>query len=512
VSGDNQPIETEIKLHFLPEARPLLGRHPAFGSPQASEADEREEVTTYFDTPELALSRLGISLRVRRIGLRYVQTVKIMGNDHGAAKSRGEWEWAIANDAPDFVRLAETPVSSVLRPADRAALQPVFTTRIYRTIRQLRLEAGTLAEIALDEGSIIAGRASEPISELELELKAGRLGPLYRLALDLAVALPLTIEVASKAERGCRLLTGGTPRASKPPDVSVSVDASAAEAFGRIVASVVGHMLANVPAAQLADAEGVHQLRVAIRRIRAALVLFKPLLHPETTRRYNAELRRIGQVFGEARDWDVFVLETLPAAATDVPVPGWLDLERETAEAKRIAAHCVVQDELRSTAFTRLILSIAGWIEDGVHSPAVLGNGEMGQAIVDIAPALLDNMAHKVAKRGYALDDASPEELHAFRKSVKKLRYAVEFLSALYPPNEVKAYVDACKELQELLGKINDAAMTPMLAARLSEGEHADLAPAIGSLAAWSGKRGKMAWHRLPKVWHAVRRTEQFWS
>jgi triphosphatase len=246
--------------------------------------------------------------------------------------------------------------------------------------------------------------------------------------------------------------------------------------------------------------------------MRAALVLFNPRLHPETNRLFNTELRRIGQVFGEARDWDVFVLETLPAATSDVPVPGWLDLMREAAEKKRSAAHRAVRDELLGTAFTRLVLGIAGWVEDGVHSPAVLGDDDMGQAIGDIAPALLDRMARKVAKRGHAPDDASREDLHALRKSAKKLRYAVEFLSALYPRKAVKTYVDACKKLQELLGRINDAAMTPILAARLSEGEHADLAPAIGTLAEWSDQRGKKALQRLPKAWRSFRNAKRFWS
>jgi CHAD domain-containing protein len=161
-------------------------------------------------------------------------------------------------------------------------------------------------------------------------------------------------------------------------------------------------------------------------------------------------------LFGEARDWDVFALETSPAAATDVPVPGWLDLLRETTETKRAAAHRAVQDELRGTTFTRLVLGLAGWVEDGAESPAVLGDDDMGQAIADIAPALLDEIVRKVAKRGRALDDAAREDLHALRKSATKLRYAVEFLSALYPRKEVKTYVDA-KNCRSFLAR----SMTP---------------------------------------------------
>jgi CHAD domain-containing protein len=270
-------------------------------------------------------------------------------------------------------------------------------------------------------------------------------------------------------------------------------------------------MLANVEVARLADAEGIHQLRVAIRRARAALVLFRPRLHAATVQGFDAELQRIGRVFGEARDWDVFVLEILAAASADAPVPGWLDLVSEAAEAKRAAAHRSVRDELSGTAFTRLVLGMAGWIEDGLHTPALLGDAAMEQPIADLAPALMDRAARKVAKRGRALEDASAEDLHALRRSTKKLRYGAEFLSGLYPRKRVKAHVHAGKELQSLLGNINDAAMTRVFAARLSE-EHADLAPAIGTLADWSDKRAKKALQRLPKAWDAFCEAKQFWE
>jgi hypothetical protein len=161
--------------------------------------------------------------------------VKTMRKDPGGAKSRGEWEWPITSNKSDISRFAETPVGSALTATDLAALQPIFTITVCRTTRQVQLEDGTLAEVVFDQGEILADSAREPISELEMELKAGSLGPLYRLALDLAMAAPLTIEPASKAERGFRLHTGERPHASKASAVSVSADTSAAQAFQQIV-------------------------------------------------------------------------------------------------------------------------------------------------------------------------------------------------------------------------------------------------------------------------------------
>ena len=88
------------------------------------------------------LSRRGISLRVRRIGSTFVQTVKTMRKDPGGAKSRGEWEWPITSNKSDIWRLAETPVDAALTAEDLAAL----------------------AEVVLDQGEILADSAREPIT------------------------------------------------------------------------------------------------------------------------------------------------------------------------------------------------------------------------------------------------------------------------------------------------------------------------------------------------------------
>ena len=97
------------------------------------------------------------------------------------------------------------------------------------------------------------------------------------------------------------------------------------------MSSALRHLIANVGPAKRGDAEGVHQIRVAVRRLRAALALFEPHLHPATLSGLNDELRRFGSIFGQARDWDVFVLETLPAAAEDIRGPARLDQLRVAA-------------------------------------------------------------------------------------------------------------------------------------------------------------------------------------
>ena len=507
---NDHAVETEIKLRLSPKARAALEQHPAFNRPRASAPHIQQEVTTYFDTPDRALSSKGVTLRVRRSGQDRKQTVKAASGDGRQPLQRGEWEWPVERDTPDLCRLAEIPIAADVRTINAAALRPVFTTEIQRTARLLRPDDRTTVEVVFDEGRIITDGASAPVSEMELELKTGDAHALYRLALELLASAPLALEVASKAERGFRLHTGEPPRASKAADVNIDSNASSAETFKHVVGSVLVHMLANMGAAEQADAEGVHQMRVAVRRLRAALALFKPQLHPVTVGRFNDELRRVGDIFGKARDWDVFVLETLPAAEKDAPEPACLGPLREAAETKRVAAHRGVCAELDTPVFARLVLGIAGWIADGANDAPLGGDAALNAPIAGVAAQLLGRMWRKVAKRGRHMDHASREQLHALRKAIKKLRYSVEFLAWLYPHKQVKAYLRLCKDLQELLGTVNDAAVTPALSGQL-RGAGEELAPAICMLTDWATTRGEKARRHVSKPWHELRSADPFW-
>jgi triphosphatase len=120
-------------------------------------------------------------------------------------------------------------------------------------------------------------------------------------------------------------------------------------------------------------------------------------------------------------------------------------------------------------------------------------------------------MLRKVAKRGRHMDEASREQLHALRKAIKKLRYSAEFLSGLYHRKRVAAYLDRCEELQELLGTVNDAAVTPALSERLRESGD-DLVAATDALVEWATTRGEKARHRASKPWHEFHSAAPFWS
>lgn len=506
---DTPAREFELKL-AVPEASvPTLLHHPRFGGPSAESPPPRHQVTTYFDTPDHALACSGMTLRVRNTEGRRVQNVKA-DRGNAAAADRAEWEWAIDQDWPDLSLLVQTGLADRLPP--RAELAPVLTTDISRTTLDIALEDGTLVEAAFDEGAIIAGAAREPVRELELELRHGDPAAVYQLALELHAAAPLTLEHESKAARGYRLGNGVMPRARKARHVELAPRTTGADAFAQILGSGLDHLLANRAAALAGNAEGLHQMRVAIRRLRAALRLFRPLLEATATARFEAELRRIGQVLGEARDWDVFCQQILPETLDDDVAEGWRHLLQQPAEARRSAAYRHVAQEVEGRAFTGLAIGLAAWAEQGRRNPRLLGDAALGRSITDIAPSLLDRLAHKVARRGRHIAQQSDPQRHALRKSLKKLRYGIDYLAALYPHKAVKPYLHACKKLQQVLGDSNDAVTATGLAQRLAEGPRPDLAPALGALASELERRRAQALADLPKRWRKFRAAPHFWA
>lgn len=361
----------------------------------------------------------------------------------------------------------------------------------------------------LDSGSIVAGDQKQPVHELELELRHGALGALYGLALSLHAATPLSIEAEGKAARGYRLMERSAPTTKEAASIELKSDVAAGDGFRPIVGEILSHLLSNKSAALAGDAEGVHQIRVAITRLRSALRLFAPLLEPHAAVAFQSKLQRMGQIIGAARDWDVFCLEALPKALGEIEELGWNRLLRESADARRRAADAASAREVGGAAFTALVLGVSAWIESREERTDMLGDKGLKQSLSKISADLLDRMADKVDKRGRGVGpETSAEKLHPLRKSLKKLRYSLEFLSSLYPRKATKRYLRPLKNLQKSLGIINDAAVALRLADELAQ-ERVELTIAVAAIARTDPSRD--ARQRLAKEWAAYRRQERFW-
>jgi inorganic triphosphatase YgiF len=488
-----RPMELEIKFHLPEGIEAKIAAHPTLRACETQ--PPRQEVTTYFDTPDHRLARAGASLRVRRAGGQCVQTLKLRGGDNPFR--RGEWEWPVPDERPDPRYLAETPLAPAV--PDTAELAPLFTAEVTRSIRTLQ-QNGIVVDVTTDLGSIRAGDAQEPIREMELELKEGTPLALFRLAEALQVDIPLVLGTEAKSERGWRLLTGQPRKVEKQEDIELPPNATAAEGFRRITGTALASLLANQPAAAAGTIDGVHQVRVAIRRLRACLALFRPHLDEEQEERFTDAMRRLGRILGEARDWDVFCAETLPELTSRGLAEPLLARLLAGAEAERAAAHARLAEEFTRPAMTRLVLGLAAWAEDPAALSGMPDGGVMTEPLVELVPELEERLARRVMRRGRRIRHRSDEELHELRKAMKKLRYGVEFLASLHRRKRAGAYLHRCKVLQEQLGALNDAAMAVTLAEQLSRRDKA-LEPATQALRNWAAKRRADALDHLPKAW-----------
>ncbi len=308
-------METELKLLLAPQDLRRLRRDPRIKALQQGRAATRRVHSVYYDTPERALLRAGLALRLRSDGGRWLQTLKTEGQAAAGLHLREEWEWPLPGEALDFGLLATTPEAKVFRaPRLRAALAPAFATEFTRTSLRLGFADGSLAELCLDSGEIRSGRRASKISEAEIELLAGSPVRLFELALELAERVPLRLGHASKAERGYALARGLPARPVKAAPPALDPQGSVAAAFSAIVHGCIAQLQANESGFLAGkDPEYLHQLRVALRRLRAGFSLFKTAIPQPAFAPFMDRLREQNKALGEARDWDVFVHEMLRA-------------------------------------------------------------------------------------------------------------------------------------------------------------------------------------------------------
>src|SRR5262249_37397063 len=174
-------------------------------------------------------------------------------------------------------------------------------------------------ELSIDRGKVQAGGQCSPLCEVELELKRGQSAELFRLARGLAEQVPVQLAVKSKAERGYALVTGEKPQPIKAAPVALTPDSSRQAAFQAIAQACLNQLVRRTPAMKEGDAEGLHQLRVALRRLRAAISLFADMLVDPQTQVMKTEFKWITGELGPARELDVFIKQVVNPVAHSKP-------------------------------------------------------------------------------------------------------------------------------------------------------------------------------------------------
>lgn len=504
--------EIELKLRVQPADVPPLR---AALTRLAGGVRARHGMLTslYFDTPQLGLLQAGVALRVRRVGRRWVQTLKGGGVVHGGLHVREEQEGPVARPLPDVRRLGSVPGVSWTDVAPQ--LVQVFGTEFRRSVWNLSYQGGAI-EAALDRGIVHCGERREDILELELELKAGPPAVLHALALELAAIVPLAPDPVSKAERGYRLYQGLPLAPVKAAAAVLEKSLTVEQAFVAIVRACLDQLQRNqYGVVAQNDPEFIHQMRVALRRLRSALSLFSAAVPRESWQPWAAELRWLAGALGAARDWDVLAEELLPLLIAQMQprqplhyLPGRVKAERRKSRRKARAA-------VRSPRYGLLVLAMERWL--GAREWTAAASAEqralLDAAIQPLAKTLLDRRHEQLRRRGRHLNRLSDEKRHQVRVTAKKLRYAAEFFATLYSRKAARPYLAALVALQDVLGALNDDATALRHAARLCEAARDPrCAGEAGMLAGWAAARMGQQLQTLGKTWKGFRRQRPFWD
>lgn len=504
------PPASELELKLLVDADRLadFNNAPVIATNARGKGTRKHLKSAYYDTPERTLWRNRLSLRVRQSGARFLQTVKAeVGDD---PLRRGEWEARVPSLAPDIALAMPFIPEKVRAELEDQALETVFLADIRRHQRVVELPSGTV-EVVFDQGSLQSGDRSQPVSEIELELKRGSPSAIYELALRLLEHGPAKPSIRSKAARGFDLAADTAPAARRPRKLRLEPSIPLDDAFAAILRSCFGHLLEAMPAAEDGrDPEGVHQFRVALRRLRSALSLMRSAGSLSRLESLRSEARWLAQTLSPARDWDVFRKATLPTIAESCPSIAGFDALEEVAEQRRSAAYRKVRLTLADRRCARFVVELGGWIEArGWRSDvAPEGLGRLAEPAINFAQRILAAHHAKVLKRGRRFKSQAPEQRHSLRLAVKKLRYATDFLLPMYEQRKsARRYARKLADLQEELGCYNDIATTASLLAGLDDGN-----AAAAAITGWQAHAMVGAETRLRSAWGDFTKMKGPWA
>lgn len=470
--------EIELKLALpVAEQRRLL-RHPVLK--QGRLLSRQEIINIYFDTPDRLLLKKGVALRLRRQGGQWLQTVKARGDAGAGLSTRPEWESAYNGrfdfsgvDVPSLRRFLQSPACS-------ERLLPCFETNFHRSTWRFEPRPGQAVLLMLDRGTTQSGGRQAVISEVELELAGATVADLFDLAQALAQRLPLLPALRSKAEQGYRL---ALDQADVPVKAEISLllpNQTPTGALRVIARDCLEHWLRNQPGALHGDdPEFIHQMRVALRRLQAALHLFSPFA-PQA-RQLRPLLKPVTTALGEVRDLDVLLADLVqpvvaakPGNAVLAALVAHLQGRRQAAREKAVAL-------MVSPAQSQLMLAVLRLVHED-------GDGGGDTSLLPFTKLGLARLRQQVNRHAARTTPADGASFHRLRIAIKRLRYSLEFFSPLLKPKAHRKLLKFLAKHQEKLGALNDLTTMEKSLAAVSVAD-ASLIPAVKQVRRWHRRR-----------------------
>ena len=448
---------------------------------------QQQLVSIYYDTNRLALRKQQVTLRLRRSGNAWMQMVKRQNLSHGGLTRRPAWDSPYLNHF-DFTSVDDHRLRDELQTmAGRGLLSALFETNLRRSVWRIEPAPGVAIMVKLDRGWLASNGRRSVISELELELISGGIDALYDLADQLGARISLTPETVSKAEHGYRLFLNTQSKPVKAGPVVIDDDATPLTAFRQIALDCLGHMHANHPGAVATpDPEYIHQMRVATRRLRAAMRMFAPVMPDEFAATLTPLLRELMSTLGRARDLDVLMADIIAPVAAALPdEPRIADLSGVITD-RLYHARAEAVTALKRPQYGQLLRLAAALL----HRPPFIGprHGLADElSLQDFAHRRLKRLLKKVQELASLARIEDPPTLHELRIGIKRLRYAIEFFGPMLHGHSATALVNRLAGLQERLGHLNDLASAGTLL-MVCAGNHPSLREAVTLIGGWHGQ------------------------
>jgi len=437
--------ELELKLLVSADFQLPPLANGSGGVTTAVEREPQQLSSIYFDSPDLRLLRRGITLR-HRVGDDQgpLWTLKLPADQDRSLRSELDYP-GNGQEPPSEAREL---LFGVLNGATLSPVAEIKTRRRRWTL--IGSDGADLAELVDDRVSVLDGNEiRDSFREIEVEahqIDRRRLKEIAETIRD-AGASP---DQRSKASRALEALRGAHTPGIAPR--GVSPDEPAGNAVFPALARALDRLLAFDPYARLGEVEGVHQLRVAGRRLRSVLRTFAPLLDEERVTQAHECLRWFGQVLGDVRDLDV-LRESVNSTAGDLS-PALTDVESALEE-----RHSSARQRLTEALSSERYAAMVQLLTDLTTDPALLARP--GSRSEDELPALARRMWRKMHKFAAELAPESPEtDFHRARILAKRARYAAETVCEFLGSKlnkRIRVFAEHAEALQNVLGEHQDA-------------------------------------------------------
>ena len=512
-------VETELKLRIDAAERERLRASPWWRGLRDEHLSELH--STYFDTDNLQLRKLGVSLRTRNKDDVIQQTMKLSGANGGSFR-RKEWSAVIPDSIPDPALVIDPDLPAPVRALTAADLAPVFRIDVKRETRRLTRAGGEI-EFALDVGAVRNDGKRAALSEVELELQAGDPRVLIEEARRIVDIAGGRLHFTTKPDLGYAVSGENDARWTKTPKLYLDPDIDAAGALQATLLHALNHLTSNDDCArENAHIEGVHQCRIALRRMLSALRLFADITPEATRAALEDEIGWMMSVFGPARDLDVLYADLLKPATDAVDEPEDLEPLLMALARQRQEAYRQVASMLHSARYSRFLLDAFALAVDDLRAKDV-DQSHLNAPARDVARAALEGAYAGLLRKGRNFKKKSAKQRHKMRIQIKKLRYASEAMSPLFDEQRTKQFYKGLAGLQDGLGAMNDVVVAERLLAALVDREVAaggdaeaaerrtQLSYATGCVLGWHRCRAAKFNEKLHKQWRRFQRTEPFW-